>query len=172
MSVKDRLKSIVGGIIIKYNNKTGAVFMDKKEIYLFIAILLPIIMILIVAISLLFPVKKLSPKYNFLYVIGDNAEPYTCLQNMAQKFYPKRTSSYDFYKIDPEKCKKLQLFVYDFKTDSIKPITFADAKKLRIAENLPTDAGNFYISRYCYRVSEKSFGKKHQKAFLKSFYSS
>jgi hypothetical protein len=125
------------------------IFMVKEQKYLFIAILIPIIMILIIAFSLLIPNKKISPANNFLYAIDVGTESYTCLQNMYSKFYPERNSS-KFYKIAPDSCKHVQLFIYDFKNESAKSISFADAKKLHLTENLPSGSQYFYISRSCY----------------------
>jgi hypothetical protein len=122
--------------------------MTKQKIYLFIAILIPILMILIVALSVLIPVQKISPAYRFLYALGDNKEPFTCLQNMRWKFFPNK-NTYNFYKIASESCKNVKLFVYDFNTDTPTPITFDAAKKLRLKETLP-EADYFYISRDCY----------------------
>lgn len=123
--------------------------MNKQHKYLVIAIVIPIIMILIVALSLLIPVKKLSPTYDFLYAIGDNSEPFTCLQNMRWKFYPKQSTA-DFYKVVPESCKQVKLFVYHFNNDTFKSISFDDAKKLSLKESLPSGTPYFYISRDCY----------------------
>jgi hypothetical protein len=122
--------------------------MAKRHTYLVIAILIPIIMIIIVAFSMLIPVKKISPNYRFLYALGDNSETFTCLQNMRWKFYPN-AKTYDFYKVTPGSCKKVKLFVYDFTNDSAKPISYNDAKKLRLKESLPS-SDYFYISRECY----------------------
>jgi hypothetical protein len=123
--------------------------MNKQQKYLFMAILIPILMILIIAFSLLIPVKKITPMYNFLYAIGDSSESFTCLQNTMAKFFPK-TVNIDFYKVEPGSCKKVRLFVYDFNNDSTQPIAFEDAKKLHLKQNLTSDSENFYVSRDCY----------------------
>lgn len=106
-------------------------------------------MIVLVALSLLIPVPKIIPKYNFLYAIDDRSESFTCLQNTLAKFFPK-TMNINFYKVDPGTCQRVKLFVYDFNNERAKPITFAEAKKLHLKENMSSDKENIYISRDCY----------------------
>ena len=123
--------------------------MNHQHKYLFIAIIIPILMIVIVAFSLFIPIKKITPKYNFLYAMNDRSESFTCLQNIMAKFFPK-TMNINFYKIDPGMCKRIQLYIYDFSRDSTQSITFEQAKKLNLKENLNSDTENIYISRNCY----------------------
>jgi hypothetical protein len=123
--------------------------MNKQKTYLFIAILIPILMISIVVFSLFIPVKKIIPPYNVLYAIGDSSESYTCLQNTMAKFFPK-TMNINYYKVKQGSCNKVKLYIYDFKNDSFSAIAFKDAMKLHLKQYLTTDSGNFYVSRDCY----------------------
>jgi hypothetical protein len=122
--------------------------MANPKKYLIIAILIPIIMLIVVALSLLMPAEKIMPPYNLLYAINESNESYTCLQHMAASFFPKKSSGTDFYKIEKSSCQHVQLFVYDFKSDKPKPISLEDAKKLHLQEYLSNP--NFYVSRNCY----------------------
>lgn len=123
--------------------------MKKQRIYLFIAIFIPILMILAITFSLFIPVEKIMPPYNLLYATGNRFESYTCLQNTMAKLFPKKMNN-DFYKVEPGHCNSVKLFVYDFKNDKSTPFTFAQAKKLHLRENLKTDSGYFYVSKDCY----------------------
>lgn len=141
----DNLNIYVYDIMVIVRN----IDMDNQRKYLLIAILIPILMIIIIALSLLIPVEKIKPKYSFLYAIGDRSESFTCLQNTLAKFFPK-SMNISFYKVDPGACKRVKLFIYNFNSDSTKSITFEEAKILHLKENFSSGPDNFYISRDCY----------------------
>jgi hypothetical protein len=105
----------------------------KKDPALWIALALPIILIIGVALSIYIPRMGAHPTHSFLYEPGYN-QVYTVTDSKLARRYES---------INPTRG---QLYVYDPKTKENTPISEEDAKKLELNSN-PTSPDGYHIER-------------------------
>jgi hypothetical protein len=125
--------------------------MIKKNIALVIGILIPILMILFVAGSIYLPGLFIKPKFNFLYVSGDDSSYYNnryqySIQN--NKLIENKTEQpqNQNYKSPQFESK---LYLYDVVKNESKEISFAETQNLDLDSNVksPDDFEIVYGSR-------------------------
>ncbi len=118
----------------------------NRNSLLYIAIAIPILMVTITVIGVRFYHVDLQPKYNYLYAVLDNTDPYQCEQRVTQEIYPKQTN--EAFK---QPCKKPNFYIYNFKNDTSTPTTLEQAKKLNLSDpqKNPTSPDGFRMQRYC-----------------------
>lgn len=123
--------------------------MENRRIYLYLAILIPIIMIIILAVSILsFKQTYHYPNQNFLYAKMKRDNYYDCYRQFQLKHF--KTDQTDSYKPAKVECETPLLFVYDFATKQPKPITVEEADKLTISAPYQSSVYEGYrISPYC-----------------------
>lgn len=122
----------------------------KKESFLYIAILIPIVMTIVIGLSVFYHRVELHPQFNFLYAMLKNYDDYACIDRIKHDLFgteiPKR------YQKTTSHCENMSLFTYDFTTRTSKSITSTDAKKLAKAARLSNRSESpdgFYIREYC-----------------------
>jgi len=125
---------------------------SKRNTLLYIAIGLPLLMILIIVIDVLFFSMNKYPKDNFLYAITttNNAMNfYYCKDEIKKQFrtdytvmHPKDATLKD--------CKSYHLYVYDVKTLKRSPIAMKDALQLSKTHILKDQSEDgFTLSESC-----------------------
>lgn len=143
--------------MIKYQG----IYMEKQnKIFLYIAILIPIFMIVITFFSIHFFKVELHPQYNFIYMIN-NGDAYQCWQKMKKEIFPvkstdQNTSTESGQNID---CSKAKLYEYDFTSKQSKLITLEQARKMKLSPPSQTiSPDGFVINTYCYSSDISGWG--------------
>jgi hypothetical protein len=115
--------------------------MNKQKLPLVIAISLPIIMIVIVAISMHIPRIAAKPQHNFVYAIGeDMAYRYYSVQN---GMITQTDHTPPYYQTHPADMKypEPKLYLYDVSKDTSTALSLADAQRLRLDSNAKSPDG-------------------------------
>ena len=136
---------------------------NKDKIPLILALSIPILMVLFLALSIYWPTWGVHPKTNFLYCSGDT---YVCSKFIVKdnKLTEQEVKYPDYYKIRQD----AKLFIYDVVKDSSKEISYEQAKELILNSNLrsPDDfeivsdsSGGYGVFPFFY--SSYSYGQKY-----------
>jgi len=108
-----------------------------KNISLIVGLAIPILMILIVALSIYVPaIFSPQPQYNFLYVSGDDywgGRQYEVQQGRLGKREVKHPDNYT--------PGVVRIFIHDVKTNESKEITFEEAQQLYLNSNSKSKDG-------------------------------
>ncbi|MDE2439283.1 MAG: hypothetical protein KGN01_07890 [Patescibacteria group bacterium] len=104
----------------------------KKNITLIVGISIPVLMILFVAASIYLPGLFVQPKYNFLYVSGDDYYYYNQYQYSVQngKLVRNEITRPEGQTYPPQ--RDVKLYVYDVAKNESKEISFAEAQNLNL----------------------------------------
>lgn len=106
--------------------------MNTKNVPLIIAVALPVIFIVIVALFVYIPKANLSPKYNFIYTSRDYTF-YGAYKNDFAIVNGKITLKPNPEVIDAKNMSDMPtLYVYNVTDDTSRTITFAEAKELML----------------------------------------
>ena len=100
----------------------------KKQSLLYIAVLIPLFMIIVTMLSLLWYQKDLHPNNDFVYLASESYEAFYCLEQIKSEIYPEQPKP----KAHQPNCDRAQLYVYHFNTQSSTPITRAEIAKLKL----------------------------------------
>lgn len=134
----------------------------KKNFVVILSFALPILLIVIVALSVYLPSFFLSTNYNFIYSVctnGTNYSPYQC-NNYLQKNYSvvkgkivanSTDSKQDLNKDgvpDINKSYNARIFLYDTKKKESREITLEEAQALSLNELLTSPDGVTVSSNY------------------------
>jgi hypothetical protein len=113
---------------------------SKKNISLIFGIAIPILMILLVAVSIYLPALLApAPRFNFLYVAGvdyNQSHQYVVENGVLNKYKYKDKDHSDNH---PPGVGKL--FVHDVSANESKEISFEDARKLKLDANAKSPDG-------------------------------
>lgn len=118
--------------------------MIKKNLPLYIALALPVIIIVAIALAIYIPGRNFSPSHNFLYVTGQGVSysgefsvsgghVQDNLQNPLNGFPP------------PMKTGPMQFYVYDVVKKQASEVTFAQAQKLQLDIG-PTSSDGYEVT--------------------------
>jgi len=136
--------------------KTNPKDFIKSNFALLLAFLLPILLIIIVAISVYFPSSSIATKYNFLYTLctdGIYSYSYDNCHGYLQKRYTVLNNALSVNVIDvnqdlnkdgvPDFKEKYsdRIFLYDTEKKESKEISLEDAKKLKLNDLLTSPDG-------------------------------
>lgn len=103
----------------------------KKNLSLIIALSLPILMVIAVAISIYVSKKSINPRYDFLYTVkGGYDKPYFNI-GVSNNRVTKSAAPQDPYWKD-QLPEDPSLYIYDVKNNTNKQISYDEATKLRI----------------------------------------
>lgn len=97
----------------------------KKNITFIIGVSIPILMILFVAASIYLPGLFIQPKYNFLYVSGDDYNYY--------KQYSVQNGT--LTRNETQLGKDVRLYICDVAKNKSKEVSFEEARKLNLDSN-------------------------------------
>lgn len=109
----------------------------KKNITLILGISIPILMILFVAGSIYLPGLFIQPRFNFLYVSGDdyyyynNEQQYSVQNDRLIKNEIKQPENGNY---NPPRGE-VKLFIYDVVKNESKQVSFDEAQKLNLDSN-------------------------------------
>jgi len=111
--------------------------MDKrKNISLILAVAIPILMIFLIIASIYWPRATAHPKFNFLYLMGENYinnQQYV-VQNEKLIFTQKNSEN------------NAKFYIYDTTQNKSTEISFQDAQKLNLNANLKSPDGFEVVS--------------------------
>lgn len=141
----------------------------KKNFAVIVAFLLPLVLIIVVALSVYIPSLFISTKYNFVYTTcsyEDSYSPYNCnYYNYNQKRYSVENGRFVIPEIDPnqdldkngipdEKQGGLpRIFMYNTKTHESKEITVGEASSFKYSSLLTSPDGVTLSNGYQYNGS-------------------
>ncbi len=132
----------------------------KKNITLVLGISIPILMILFVAGSIYLPGIFIKPKYDFLYLSGDDY--YYGGQNMYSVQNDRLVKNiWEIGKNDARYSQEPKLFIHDIAKNESREISFEEAQKLNLDSNIKSPDG-----------FEVVYGSKGDGIFPFFFYSS
>jgi hypothetical protein len=112
-----------------------------KKANLYLAILIPIGMIVITTFTLLWHQKALHPENNFLYLASESFEAFYCLEQIKFELLPNQPKP----KNAQQNCSKIQFYVYDFKTRTSTPMTREEVARLPLSLTI---ADGYKIENY------------------------
>lgn len=107
----------------------------KKNLTLFIGILVPVLMIIFVAASIYLPGIFVQPKYNFLYISGNDSYFYSQFQYIVEneqliKSQNKLPEEQIYYQKEV-----IKIYYYDVNKNESREINFEEAQKFKIDSN-------------------------------------
>lgn len=112
----------------------------KKNISLILGISIPILMILFVAGSIYLPGIFIRPKFNFLYVTGDD---YYC--GLRYSVQSGKLVKNDIKKPENQECYpprgEVKLFIHDVLKNESKEVSFEEAQLLSLDSNIKSPDG-------------------------------
>jgi hypothetical protein len=113
----------------------------KKNTTMIVGISIPILMILFVAGSIYLPELFVQPKFNFLYVIGDDYYYYNQYQYSVQngKLVGSEIQRPENQIYQPP--REVKLYIYDVAKNESKEISFEEAKNLNLDSNTKSPDG-------------------------------
>lgn len=122
----------------------------KKHYFLIIAILIPLVMIVTTAISVLFYQVDLYPGQNFIYIAAEHYGSYQCAHDIKAKLFPEHAASQipHHSSLKVNSCADTNLYIYDFKNKTNTLITLQQAEKLPLSSN-PESSDGFKVEQYC-----------------------
>lgn len=120
-----------------------------KKTPLYLIVLIPVLMIVVIAIGVLLQQRKYLPTQEFLYAKGAYMHG-GCEQLIKAELLgtppPLFTKT-----LNPAECADtISLFVYNFATQSSKPVTVVQAKLFSFTRNALRANDGFYILPTCY----------------------
>ncbi len=122
----------------------------KKNNILLLGIAIPILMTLFVAGSIYIPSGFVQPKFNFLYVMGNNYNYYNYyngqIYSVENNTLIKNKVKLIKNKPDSPMVPEAKLFVYDVIKNESSSISFEEAKKLKLNTNVVSPDGFEVIS--------------------------
>ena|SRR3990167_9635090 len=119
----------------------------KKSWFLYLAILIPLLMILITGLGISYYRVEMNPKENFLYYLSKDPDQF-CLDRIKTQFIPNYQSNSFLNRTTP--CSPIDLYLYDFSKNTNTKISFEQAKKLTFLSAL--NSNHFWIEQ-CYTTN-------------------
>jgi hypothetical protein len=114
-----------------------------KKANLYLAILIPLLMIIVTTFGILWCQKDLLPENNFLYLASESYEAFYCLEQTRFELIPGLPKP----KAAQPDCRRTQIYMYDFKTKTSSLINQASAAHLKLSPN-PVAADNYRIDPF------------------------
>lgn len=109
----------------------------KKNVSLMVGIAIPIFMIFLITVSIYLPsLFAPAPKFNFLYVTGDE-----CYQNRQYGVERGMLVKYEGKELEHCTARNTQLFIYDVFKNRDYEISFEEAQKLNLDTNAKSADG-------------------------------
>lgn len=138
---------------------------NKEKIPLIIGLSIPVVMVMLLAISIYLPTLGVQPKTNFLYSYGDEYSR-TKYYMEANKVLEREVKYPDYYRAH----KDAKLYVYDVTTGNSKEISYEQAKSLILDSSVKSpdgfevasdDSGSY--SAFPFFYSRSNYGQKYLK---------
>ena len=107
----------------------------KKNITLVVGISIPILMILFVAGSIYLPGLFIQPKFNFLYVSGDDYYYYNQYQYSVQNGKLVRSEIQQPENRNYQPPGEVKLYIYEVAKNESREISFEEAQNLNLDSN-------------------------------------
>ncbi len=103
----------------------------KKNSRLYIALLIPLFMILVTTLTLLWYQKNLHPQHDFVYLASPSFQAFYCQEQIRAELIPGQPKP----RAHQTNCDQVQLYVYHFKTSTSTPVTAPEAARLKLTVN-------------------------------------
>lgn len=115
-------------------------------------------MIIITAANVYFYQVKLTPQYNFLYVLLKNNPNAICEDKIKDKLFILKHTKNGFSRNQKHSalCEKTDLYLYNFSTNTSSKISIDQAKKIILSDN-PKSPDGFIVLPYCSSGNITSF---------------
>lgn len=122
----------------------------KKNATLIIGIAIPVIMIILVAVSIYIPPLFMHPKYNFLYVSGDeyNSEYTYHISGGTLVKEKKERNKNDDYGYNRSSYREQKLFLHDTQKNESREISYEEARGLKLDTDEKSPDGFEVISSW------------------------
>ncbi len=118
-------------------------WVNKKNIPLIIALCIPVLMIVVLALAIYLPGLGKKPAHNFIYLTGDNYYSYDQSKYSVANGYlvenPSATTTPPTY-YKPV-TSETRIFLYDVGANSASEITFSQASKYRLDPSQTSEDG-------------------------------
>lgn len=125
--------------------------MEKNSrIYLYIALVIPVAMIVFTVIFVSLSKTNLHPGHNFIFMLSKDSNPYYCLEQIQTKLFPDNYMQKAVAGNATTDCSSTKLYQYDFSQNKCIPMTLDAA--IQSEPSLPTEvksADGFMIKSYC-----------------------
>lgn len=121
----------------------------SNNFYLFLALFLPLLMILITAVNMVFFKAELRPKYNFIYMVTTDYYDGSCMQALKKSVYADNPLP----KISKPSatCKPAKLYLYDFSTKQSKEVSLQQVRTMQLSSKAKAlSPDGFLITYNCY----------------------
>lgn len=105
----------------------------RKNAPLIIGLCIPLLLIIVLAVTIYLPIILHKPQYSFLYVSGENVYAgNSTMQVQDGKLVKSAPYYYSGYESGYKSGSMPELYVYDVKSNRSTPIDFEQAKTLRL----------------------------------------
>jgi hypothetical protein len=113
----------------------------KKNATLIIGISIPILMIIFVAVSIYLPGLFVKPKFNFVYVTGNDYYYYSQYQYAVQngKIVENEIKKPENRSYEP--AREVRLYMHDVAANTNREITFEEARNMNLDSNIKSPDG-------------------------------
>jgi hypothetical protein len=102
-----------------------------KKASLYLAMLIPLFMIVVTTFGILWYQKDLHPENNFLYLASESYEAFYCQEQIKFELIPGQPKP----KAAQSHCSRVELYIYDAKTKTSTLISQAAAAHLKLSSN-------------------------------------
>lgn len=121
-----------------------------KNYFLYIALLIPLLMIAVTAIGVLYPQDETTPQEDFIYMAASHYGAYHCALDAKAKLFPNDKNNHGPAPspAQVDSCADANLYVYHFKEKSNVKINLAEAKQLPLSEKTVSEDG-YQVEQYC-----------------------
>ncbi|RDI44543.1 hypothetical protein [Aquicella lusitana] len=109
----------------------------KRNIFLYLAILIPVAMIIITALAVgFYQQKRLQPKFNFVYMLVDS-DQLGCQQAIEQKLFKEQVTPAGRYPAaNTKRCDMVKLYLFNTRTRTSTFITLDQAQQFTFLNKL------------------------------------
>lgn len=123
--------------------------MDKAKAFLYSAIVIPILMIIITFFCARYYSVRLEPKQDFIYGLLKFSDGYVCEERLKTTLFPKLyPDKYPNSKYKNPSCSDAMLYRYSFKSNTSTQLTISQAQSLA-GQLSRTSAEGFTVQQYC-----------------------
>jgi hypothetical protein len=103
----------------------------KKNSRLYLALLIPLFMILVTTLTLLWYQKDMHPDQDFVYLASPSFQAFYCQAQIRAELIPDQPKP----RAQQANCDEVQLYIYHFKSRTSTPVTAREAARLQLSAN-------------------------------------
>lgn len=129
----------------------GLLMSCKQNKLLYLAIIIPMIMITITIGTTLYYRVELQPRHDFIYALFKTGSQYGCGSKLKAQIFPREHFADHFnFATHPIKCQTPELYIFHVNNGTSTPTSMQHINNLVLAKNLTSTASDKYtVEEYC-----------------------